>query len=122
MEPEIVIEDLFCKIYVLSKLDRFQLAELIGTQLNAEVDGKFVSTNTLEVEFRENEDFDPEQCKALIFLFYPIYLEVEPKMDVKPVDYIHDVGKVLTRLRENGCKATAACDFEDYLPSEVSAT
>jgi hypothetical protein len=122
MEQEIAIEDLFCKIYVLSELNRFQLAELLGTRLNAEVDGKFVSINTLEIEFRENEDFDPEKCEALDFLFYPVYLEVEPKPDVKPMDYIHDIGTVLTCLRENGCKATAACDFEDYLPTEVNVT
>jgi hypothetical protein len=61
MIKEIVIEDLSCKIYVLTEFNRFQLAELIGDQLNGIVNGKFISTKKLEVEFRENEDFDPKK-------------------------------------------------------------
>jgi hypothetical protein len=116
MIEEIIAEDLFCKIYVLSEFNRFQLAEFSGSQLNGITEGKFVSTNNLEIEFRDNEDFDPEKCRDLNFLFYPIYLEIEPKENTKPLDYKNDIGKLLISLRNNGSQAIAACDFEDDLP------
>jgi hypothetical protein len=122
MISEIVTEDLSCKIYVLSKSNRFQLAEFAGSQLNGIVRGKFVSTNNLEIEFRDNEDFDPKQSRDLNFLFYPIYLEVEPKENIKTLDYINDIGKLLVSLRSNECQAIAACDFEDDLPINTIST
>jgi hypothetical protein len=118
MIKEIVIEDLSCKIYVLTEFNRFQLAELIGNQLNGIVNGKFISTNKLEVEFRENEDFNPKKYRDQDFLFYPNYLEVEPKENIEPLSYISDVRELLNILRKNECQAVAACDFENYLAAE----
>ncbi|MGB8699902.1 MAG: hypothetical protein WCD18_10845 [Thermosynechococcaceae cyanobacterium] len=119
MIEKIATEDLFCKIYVSSELNRFQLAEFIGFQLDGITNGKFVSTHTLEIEFRENEDFDPEKSRNLNFLFYPIYLEIEPKQDVESLDYINEVGKLVNILRNHEYQAIASCDFEDELPIEV---
>jgi hypothetical protein len=114
------MEDLLCKIYVLAELDRFQLADFIGNQLNFDVDGKFVHTSEFEIEIRENEDFDPRRVQDEDFLFYPIYLEIEPKDNIGSSGYIHSIGKLLNILREKGFKAVAACDFEDLLPLAVS--
>jgi hypothetical protein len=113
------MKDLFCKIYVLTESNQFQLAEFIGSQLGLDVDGKFINASEFEIEIRENDDFDPRSFQDKDFLFYPIYLEIEPKDNIGSSGYIHGIGKLLNILREKGFRAVAACDFEDLLPLAV---
>jgi hypothetical protein len=115
------MDDLFCTVYVLSELDRFQIATLIGSQLGGNVNGKFISTAQVEIEIRENEDFQPDRHQEKDFLFYPIYLEIEPNENAEAFDYIAEVKEILEILDKRGCKSVAVCDFEDQLNAEADS-
>lgn len=72
----------------------------------------------MTLEVLENDDWDPSKYEdpAQGFLFYPFCLDVEPSAQVDESAYIAGVANLLTVLRSHGCKAVAACDFEDQLP------
>ena len=112
------MEDLDCKMFVATDLDRSTLGQRIGTHFGGEVKGKYVSAATMAIEIRENEDFAPDRCDDAEngFLFYRLCLEIEPAQGASRVEYVRDVGAILSLLRSEGWRALAACDFEDELP------
>jgi hypothetical protein len=120
------MEDLYCQVYVLTDLNHLQLSDFVASHLEVEVErksiSKLVNTKTCRIEVRDNEDFDPVECHNKNFLFYPIYLEIEPRENIKSSDYILEIGKLLNVLREEKFSVVAACDFEDQLPVAVSGT
>lgn len=112
------MEDLYCQIYVWTPLTRAELATAIASRLGGVAQGKFVHGERFEIQIRENDDFDPDRCDDPQdgFLYYPLFLETDPREGVDASDYVRDVSSILTTLRSLGYKAVAACDFEDRLP------
>lgn len=112
------MEDLYCKLFVDTTVRRPELVKLIASHLDGDIQGHFVSATNLEIGAKENDDYDPNLCDDPEngFLFYPIYLEIDPTDNAGMSNYINDVAKLINILRTQGFKAVAACDFEDQLP------
>lgn len=113
--------DLYCKVYLDSTLPTNDLVELLTEGLGGQHRKWTITTNLVEVYVDENEDFDdgrrhnPDNG----FLFYPYYVDMEPKPDVPADSYIDAVRRLLAFLKGQGIRAVAACDFEHLLPQEL---
>lgn len=110
--------DLYCTIFVSTDMNRSLLSDLIASLLEGEKAGLLINTGSMALEVIDNEDADSskQQDPERGFLYYPFCLDIEPAEPIVESDYIRDIGKLLTALRSHGCKAVAACDFEDQLP------
>lgn len=112
------MEDLDCMLFVDTNVARSQLSEFIAGQVRGSAQGEYVHAESLEVEIRENEDFNPDRLDDPEngFLFYPVYLEITPTANVSRAAYISDVAAIMSALRGARWRAVASCDFEDELP------
>jgi hypothetical protein len=80
-----------------------------------------ISSNQLEVDVVTNEDFDESRLddENSGFLFYRYYLDIEPNPAVSEAEYVGSIRKLLKKLKDEGLRAVASCDFE-HLLAEVS--
>jgi hypothetical protein len=110
--------NMYCKVYMDSQADKSQLLDLIANIISGSIKMRTVSSRELQVDLVVNEDFD--ETKRMQgedqFLFYRYYLDIEPTEDVPRERYVESVGNLLEGLWRLGCKAVAACDFEEKLP------
>lgn len=103
--------DLYCTIFVDADFGSGPLYRLIQSDISYILD-------ILDIYYNNNDDYHaslklrPEDG----FLYYRWFLDIEPKPNITPEEYIAAVGSLLCVLWRAGCKAVAACDFEDELP------
>lgn len=103
--------DLYCTIFVDADFGSGPLRVII------ENDSQYL-LNILDIYYNNNDDHHatfklrPDDG----FLYYRWFLDIEPKPNTSTEEYIAAVGNLLCVLWRAGCKAAAACDFEDELP------
>ena len=112
-------ESLYCKVFVDTPRDANSILASIASFVGGATQGLTVVSETLEVDVRRNEDFDPQKqgCENA-FLFYRYYLDVVPTQylaESRRSQYIAVVASILSMLKDSGCRVVAACDFEDEL-------
>ncbi len=75
-----------------------------------------VTSPMLEIYVDVNDEHDENKSDEEDgFLHFPFCLDVEPAANVDDDAYVGSVGRLLESLRAEGCRAVAACDFEDEL-------
>jgi hypothetical protein len=109
---------LYCKVFVDSDQSSHWLEQLVaaGSGGQPAPHGTVVASD-FEADVRKNDDFDAERRRAGddSFLYFRYYLDVVPKDGANKTRYISAVSSLLGSLRDSGCRAVAACDFEDKL-------
>ena len=113
------MRSLYCKVFVDADITEDELLEAVSEITHGVPRiGRTVTSADCEVDVVSNEDFD--RAKRVDgddqFLFYPYYLDVLPAAQVSRERYIKSIGDLLESLWRAGCKAVAACSFEDELP------
>lgn len=112
-------QKLYCKVFADTDMSEKQLVFLVW-QISSGRPGalRTVSTPNYEADIIENDEFNPyKRSKGDDqFLFYRYYLDVVPTPDASRQDYVKAVSNLLDGLWRGGCKAVAACSFEDELP------
>jgi hypothetical protein len=111
-------DNMYCKIYVDSHAEKARLLDLIAVIISGSIKMRTVSSPEFEVDLVVNEEFDEARRvqNADQFLFYRYYLDIEPTECVRRERYVESVSNLLEGLWRSGCKAIAACDFENELP------
>jgi hypothetical protein len=112
--------DLYCKIYIDTHQSRDSVLSSLVEWSGGDLRLRTVVTDFLEADVSVNKDFDDGRThnRDNGFLFYPYYLDVEPKPDVPADLYIEALRGLLGLLRAKGMWAVAACDFEHLLSQE----
>lgn len=101
---------LYCKVFVDADESPGAVQGILGTIASA-------SRSAMSIDVRRNDDFDRDRRLTNDgFLFFRYYLDVDPASGVPRTSYIVAVAELLEALWRNGCRAVAACDFEDELP------
>ncbi|WP_030275840.1 hypothetical protein [Streptomyces sp. NRRL B-24484] len=100
-------QDEYCALY-LSGVDRPGAAGLVAAALGAVPDGHLVRSGGVEFEVLRN----PGAGRAADFLGWPLKIEAEGPRAAA----VDAVSRVLAAAWARGCRAVAACDFEDELP------
>jgi hypothetical protein len=110
--------NLYCKIFVDTDSEPQRLVDLIARILSAPHDRWTVNTTLCEIDVEKNEDFDQARRSQSPdgFLHYRYYLDIEPIAGADRAAYVESIGQLLNRLWDSGCRAVAACDFEEDLP------
>jgi len=116
-------DELYCKLYVDTDLDRDGLADFICALLHSSrqsFHGIFADFG--EVEVKRNEDFLPVAAReqADDFVYYRYYLDVFPAGAISEQQYVTGVAKLLRGLKKAGMPAAAACSFEEELQAALS--
>ena len=111
--------DLFCKIYLdtessIDDVNRLILASIGGDSSR----NSTITTSSCLIDIDENDQFDEVMRTDPVngFLYCRYFLDIEPVEGVSRVRYVEVLSTLLKKLREKGCKAIPACDFEDELP------
>lgn len=109
--------NLFCKIFVNTKITKVALFNLIKNELTEEINRFEISNSTLVIELRKNNEFNILKSQNVLngFLFYKYHLEIQPFSEVAEREYIKVVSDLLKKLWESKIEAVAACDFENAL-------
>jgi hypothetical protein len=112
------LDAFFCKIYVDTDREKSWLVEAIASYLSAESLRDTIDSDLIVVDVCKNEDFDATRRSVDDdFVFFRYYLDVVPGQAAERATYIATVNSLLALLWNNGCRAVAACDFEDELVS-----
>lgn len=114
-------DDLYCKIYIKTELSKEVLLNQIAVAVNGSVIIRTITTENMEIDLVENEDYSSEiSNKPDEFLYYPFYLEIDPIVEINfsRQTYIETISKLLKSLWKEAGDAIAACDFEAQLPSK----
>ena len=98
------MENLYCKLFVDCDRSLDALEDLVAKQARRELD----------FDIQRNDEFDPNRRSD--FLFSRYYFDIEPAPRTEESDYVAAVASLVEDLRKSGCRAVAACDFEDALP------
>jgi hypothetical protein len=111
-------ENLYCKIFIDSDKEKDTVTDEICTITSGKKEMFGISTNSMDIDVRRNEDFnETKRAKDQDgFLYSRFYIDVEPKGNIKQDEYISDVSKLLEELWSMEYNAVAACDFEEKLP------
>lgn len=111
--------DNYCKVYVDTHVPKSDLIRLIQSALAGNPEGRAtIRTSSCVIDVEDNDDFSAEKQSdpANGFLYFRYYLDIEPVENVGRERYVAVLSVLLDNLREKGCKAVPACDFEDALP------
>ena len=110
--------NLYCKVYLDSALPKHAILARLAEWVTGQVRMRTITADAFEVDVVPSEDFDEvrKQDAKNGFLFYRYYLDVEPRSGVPQEEYIAAIGSLLTKVRAEGMRAVASCDFEDRLP------
>lgn len=111
------MEELYCKVLVDSQDGKGRLLERIAHLTSGSVERCSVSSADLQADLEDNEDHrQAGTSQEAEFLYYRYYLDVEPTEPAARDRYVEAVGRLLEGLWRSGCKAVAACEFEEELP------
>ena len=113
------MQGLYCKILVDTEMTESELLKLVCEITQGVKQGvRTVATSDYEADVLENDNFDRvRRSKGRDqFLYYRCYLDVFPTPQTLRANYVKAVGGLLEKLWRSGCKAVAACRFEDELP------
>jgi hypothetical protein len=111
--------EVFCAVYVDADIPREALITSLLAALGGQRDRNTLFVHPCEVYVDDNDEFDADRRREFPdgFLFYRFRLEVSA--DCQPAgeeNMIVFVSGLLKTLWVAGCRAVAACDFEDALP------
>jgi hypothetical protein len=111
-------EELYCKIYVDSDLDREKLVDFVAEAIGGPARGHTVESRTAEVDVKRNEDYleSADRGNPDNFVHYRYYFDVVPGGDGDRGEFIRAIGDLLTALWSAGNRAVGAADFEEELP------
>jgi len=109
----------YCKVYLDTHVPKSDVIRLIRSILTGESESRAtIHTSSCVIDIEENDEFD-EVMRAGAndgFLYYRYFLDIEPVEGVGRERYLQVLSGLLRGLRDKGCKAIPACDFEDELP------
>lgn len=108
----------YCKVYLDTNLSRSDVVGLIRSILEGEFENRAtIRTSSCVIDVEENDQFDNVMRTGAAdgFLYYRYFLDVEPVESAGRERYVQVVSDLLRGLRDNGCKAVPACDFEEEL-------
>lgn len=110
--------NVYCKVYLDSSLPKHALLACLSEWVTGQVSIRTITADPFEVDVVANEDFDESRTQRAEdgFLFYRYYLDIEPRLGVSEEEYIEAIRKLLSKVRAEGMRAVASCDFEDRLP------
>lgn len=113
-------ESLYCKIFVNASFDRQHLVDKIRSFISGSVQGNRVTNVALQVDVRQNDDYDPAAArqKSDGFLFFHYYLDVDQAPGANRSAFVRGISDLLEAFWACGIEAVAACDFEDELPKK----
>ncbi|MWC27340.1 1,4-dihydroxy-6-naphthoate synthase [Paenibacillus sp. MMS18-CY102] len=109
--------DLFCKMFIDTDAGYEEVAQYVSESIDGKRGRWVISSPCCAIYLRGNDEFD--ESKRLEhpcgFLFSRYYLDIEPNEGIDSYFYIACISKLLVDLRDSGCRAVAACDFEQML-------
>jgi hypothetical protein len=117
-------QDLYCKIYIDSNLERSDLLTSIADVTKGSISLRSVQSDLLDVTVFSNKDFDKNRSGEIGgFVFYPYYIEIEPvdNVAVNSEMYKTSIDILLEALWGMCADAVAACDFEDELTQKIAS-
>jgi len=110
------LQDTYCKIFVNTDITRNDLIRKVAGFVAGQSEMSIITSPMLEIYVDVNDEYDKNKSDEEDgFLYFPFYLDVEPAADINDDAYVGAVGRLLDRLRAEGFRAVAACDFEDEL-------
>ena len=116
-EAVIVNNNLYCKIYLDTRLEIEELYLLINELLAGELEPiRTIKTAWCEMDLRRNSEFDLKRLEknSEDFIFWKYYLDVEP-MDTDEKEYIKGISDLIIKLKGKEVKAVPSCGFEEAL-------
>jgi hypothetical protein len=111
------MQNLFCKIFVLSAVERNTISQHVARLLGGRQEGNSVVFNWGVIDVLRNDDADCTRVTGTDgFLHFPYLIEAEPKDELDRGQYVSLIGRLLESFWSSRYGAVAACDFEDELP------
>jgi hypothetical protein len=112
-----MMENLFCKIFVLSATERDAITEHVANHLGGRRDGNSVVCHWGVIDVLRNDDADCTRATGADgFLHFPYLIETEPEEGIDRDEFVRLIGSLLESLWSSRYGAVAACDFEGELP------
>jgi hypothetical protein len=113
--------DMYCQIFIDTDQSRDAILHSLAEWSGGDVRFRTVIADLFEADVSKNKEFDEyrRHDKDDGFLFYPYYLDVEPKPNVAVAVYVDVIRRLVAFLKGRGMRVVAACDFEDLLTQEL---
>lgn len=107
-----------CSIFVDFSGTREDFLQLLLTITGGHRDSSLVLGSVADLSTVSNDESDSSRIDDPVegFLFYRYKVEIEPLRGAGRSEYIIFISHLLEALWTAGCRAVAACDFEDELP------
>lgn len=117
------LEDCYCRLYIETELNVYNVRRLIADFMGLSVDGEYIISNDYLIRYNQSEDSKPELINTIDgFLYYKqtAWLELlndDPKrINKKLIDeFIIAVCNLINYLRNEGIKVVSAGGFDDVI-------
>lgn len=107
-------EDLYCKVFINSKLEIEELYHVINTIVSGRKEGiRTIKTDWAEMDLRKNKEYNDRYIDD--FIYWSYYLDIVPSEQVVSSVYIFHIKNFLEKMKLSRITAVAACDFEHEL-------
>jgi len=110
-----IVDDLYCKLYLDAKIERRLLVEIIANIIQGDIVLNQVRSNVFDLYIKKNE-FEVEGSADFIEFRFYIEAEVSQQFKGTPLEYKKKLADLIQRMLNLGFKVIPACSFEDELP------
>jgi hypothetical protein len=104
-------------LYVDARLSLEAMVEIVATLTGGTVHMRDVGTEWADLCVADDGgDLHSRQREPDQFVYWDLYVDVEPKATTSPATLVHEIGALMRELRERGYRVVAVGDYSDELP------